>query len=90
MALLQIPSKLFTYRKTIKLTIMTNDEKMQNLFQTEKKKYVSPEIDVIKIQMESGIAAASASVTPVTVNGAADQVVTDWEGTDDTTITTGF
>ncbi|MCL1668180.1 hypothetical protein M2T82_08920 [Elizabethkingia ursingii] len=69
---------------------MTNDEKKQSLFQTEKKKYVSPEIAIIRIEMESGIAAASASVTPVTVNGASDQVPTDWEGTDDTTINTGF
>ena len=69
---------------------MTHDEKKQSPFQTEKRKYVSPEIYVIQIEMESGVAAASASVTPVTVNGATDQIATEWEGTDDTTITTGF
>ncbi|WP_407481977.1 hypothetical protein [Elizabethkingia meningoseptica] len=69
---------------------MTHDEKNESIFLTERKTYVSPVIDVILIEMEYGIAAASASVTPVTVNGATDQVATDWEGSDDTTITTGF
>ncbi|MET7038276.1 hypothetical protein [Elizabethkingia miricola] len=56
----------------------------------EKKDYFPPSLEVIIVEMECGIAANSASVSPVTVNGDVDQISTDWNGNDDTTITTGF
>lgn len=52
---------------------------------TQKKEYVPPKVSVILIEMEQGIAAGSARVTPVS---ATSQVEQEWEtGTDrDTTI----
>ena len=42
------------------------------------------------VEMECGIAANSAAVSPVTVGGETDQVQTDWNGNDDTTINASF
>ncbi|MCT4074892.1 hypothetical protein HZP85_19740 [Elizabethkingia anophelis] len=56
----------------------------------EKKNYVCPTLDVMFVEMECGIAANSAPVSPVTVGGNTNQVPTDWNGNDDTTINTGF
>ena len=55
-----------------------------------KKTYLSPEITVINIEMEEGVASGSATVTPVEVNGNVDSVSTDWGGSDTTTIDTPF
>lgn len=55
-----------------------------------KKKYISPMLDVMIVEMECGIAANSAAVYPATVDGNTDQVQTDWNGNDDTTINTSF
>ncbi|QQM27381.1 hypothetical protein [Elizabethkingia sp. M8] len=56
----------------------------------EKRKYISPTLDVMIVEMECGIAANSAAVSPVTVGGKTDQVQTDWNGNDDTTISASF
>ncbi|MCL1670974.1 hypothetical protein [Elizabethkingia ursingii] len=56
----------------------------------EKKDYYPPVIEVTIIEMECGIAANSAAVSPVTVDGNADQVQTDWNGNDDTIIHTEY
>ncbi|WP_395763001.1 hypothetical protein ACH34F_04520 [Elizabethkingia anophelis] len=56
----------------------------------EKRKYISPTLDVMIVEMECGIAANSAAVSPATVGGNTDQVQTDWGGNDDTTIETPF
>lgn len=56
----------------------------------EKKNYVAPTTDILHVEMECGIAANSAAVSPVTVGGNTDQVQTDWGGNDDTTIETPF
>ncbi|MDQ8748591.1 hypothetical protein [Elizabethkingia miricola] len=53
----------------------------------EKKDYFPPSLEVIIIKMECGIAANSASVSPVTE---VDQISTDWNGNDDTSISAGF
>ena len=56
----------------------------------EKRKYISPTLDVMIVEMECGIAANSAAVLPPTVSGNTDQVQTDWNGNDDTTIDAVF
>ncbi|MDV3854134.1 hypothetical protein CMT56_15065 [Elizabethkingia anophelis] len=56
----------------------------------ENRKYISPTLDVMIVEMECGIAANSAAVSPVTVGGNTDEVATDWNGNDDTTINTPF
>ncbi|MDV4042212.1 hypothetical protein CMT37_05140 [Elizabethkingia anophelis] len=57
----------------------------------EKKEYITPCISVINVEMEQGIAAGSATVTPgVDINGNVDTVSTDWGGSDTTTIDTPF
>ncbi|HCD9234057.1 TPA: hypothetical protein NEG48_001030 [Elizabethkingia anophelis] len=57
----------------------------------DKKEYVAPSISVINVEMEQGIAAGSATVTPgVDINGNIDSVNTDWGGSDTTTIDTPF
>ncbi|MDX8571850.1 hypothetical protein OZ666_09160 [Elizabethkingia sp. HX QKY] len=56
----------------------------------KKKDYYPPIIDVIIIEMECGIAANSAAVSPVTVGGNTGQVQTDWNGSDDTVIHTEY
>jgi len=56
----------------------------------EKRKYISPTLDVMIVEMECGIAANSAAVSPAAVGGNTDQVKTDWNGNDDTTIDAVF
>ncbi|WP_407500697.1 hypothetical protein [Elizabethkingia anophelis] len=58
---------------------------MKKKTKTQKKEYVPPKVKVTLIEMEQGIAAGSARVTPVSAGG---QVEQEWEtGTDrDTTI----
>ncbi|HFK5570243.1 hypothetical protein BAX97_11935 [Elizabethkingia meningoseptica] len=56
----------------------------------EKRKYISPTLDVMIVEMECGIAANSAAVSPLTIGGNTDQVQTDWNGNDDTTIHTEY
>jgi len=56
----------------------------------EKRKYISPTLDVMIVEMECGIAANSTAVSPVTVDGNTDQVQTGWGGDDDTTINAPF
>ncbi|MCL1690171.1 hypothetical protein CMU59_18405 [Elizabethkingia anophelis] len=56
----------------------------------EKRKYISPILDVMIVEMECGIAANSAGVSPITVNGNTDEVQTDWNGNDDATIDVPF
>ncbi|OPC52985.1 hypothetical protein BAY06_02385 [Elizabethkingia anophelis] len=56
----------------------------------EKRKYISPTLDVMIVEMECGVAANSAAVSPATVGGNTDQVQTDWNGNDDTTINAPF
>ncbi|MCL1671539.1 hypothetical protein [Elizabethkingia ursingii] len=67
-------------------------EKQKEFFKEtqEKKNYLPPTLEVINVEMECGIAANSAAVLPVTIGGNADQVQTDWNGNDDTTIGTAF
>lgn len=56
----------------------------------EKKDYSAPTLNTILIEMECGIAANSAAVSPVTVGGNIDEIQTDWNGNDDTTISSPF
>ncbi|WP_407512144.1 hypothetical protein [Elizabethkingia miricola] len=56
----------------------------------EKKDYSAPTLNTILIEMECGIAANSAAVSPGTVGGNTDPVSTEWGGNDDTTIDTPF
>ncbi|HAY3537103.1 hypothetical protein KRE40_13095 [Elizabethkingia meningoseptica] len=56
----------------------------------EKRKYISPTLEVMIVEMECGIAANSAAVSPATLNGNTDQIQTDWNGNDDTTINAPF
>ena len=72
---------------------MRKKEQIKNRFlatPTCKKSYVAPTIDILLVEMECGIAANSAAVSPVTVGGNTDQIQTDWGGSDDTTIETPF
>ena len=62
----------------------------QEVAHKTKKAYLSPEITVIEVEMEEGVASGSATVTPVEVNGNTDTVSTDWGGSDTTTIDTPF
>lgn len=56
-----------------------------------KRKYISPVLEVVFIEMEQDIAAGSASVNVgVDVSGNASPVDTDWGGSDDTIIDTPF
>ncbi|MCT3918021.1 hypothetical protein CMU59_17600 [Elizabethkingia anophelis] len=55
-----------------------------------KKPYLSPTLDVTRVEMEYGIAAGSAPVSPVSVNGNVDQIQTDWENDDNQTVTAPF
>ncbi|HCD9236746.1 TPA: hypothetical protein NEG48_003794 [Elizabethkingia anophelis] len=54
------------------------------------KNYLPPTINVTIVLMEYGIAAGSASVSPVAVGGNVDQIQTEWNGNDNTTIDTPF
>ncbi|MDV3928442.1 hypothetical protein [Elizabethkingia anophelis] len=56
----------------------------------EKKRYLRPTVDVIIVEMECGIAANSAPSSPVTVNGNTEEVPTDWNGNDDTSVNVPF
>ncbi|MCP1252404.1 hypothetical protein NK212_11130 [Elizabethkingia sp. S0634] len=56
----------------------------------EKKDYISPTLDIMIVEMECGIAANSAATSPVTVGGNTDQVQTDWNGNDDSTVGAPF
>ncbi|AQW90089.1 hypothetical protein [Elizabethkingia anophelis] len=70
---------------------MRKKEQIENRFPalpTCKKNYVTPTIDILLVDMECGIAANSAAVSPVTVGGNTEQVQTDWNGNNDTTIET--
>ncbi|MCL1671529.1 hypothetical protein [Elizabethkingia ursingii] len=72
---------------------MKKQQKTQEEFfkqNQEKRNYAPPSLDVIIVEMECGIAANSSAVSPVTVNGNTDQVQTDWNGNDDTTINAPF
>ncbi|WP_337085053.1 hypothetical protein [Elizabethkingia anophelis] len=67
---------------------MKNKQKTQGGLRVEVKErrnYIPPLLEIIAIEMECGIAAASAAVVP-------DQnpTDTDWNGSDDTTIDTPF
>ncbi|MDV2444928.1 hypothetical protein [Elizabethkingia anophelis] len=67
-----------------------NEEKKEKAKEIAKWTYLAPQIFVEEIEMEQGIAAGSATVTPGVVNGNTDSVSTDWGGTDTTTIDTPF
>ncbi|WP_395762463.1 hypothetical protein ACH34C_09710 [Elizabethkingia anophelis] len=68
-----------------------NQDNSKSMVQdAEKKSYLAPSVSVIHIEMEQGIAAGSATVTPGVVNGNTDNVSTDWGGSDTTTIDTPF
>ncbi|AJW65252.1 hypothetical protein VO54_03827 [Elizabethkingia miricola] len=72
---------------------MKKKQKTQKEFHLEtreKKNYLPPTLDVMIVEMECGIAANSAAVSPPTVGGNTDQVQTDWNGNDDTTISKPF
>ncbi|WP_336667801.1 hypothetical protein [Elizabethkingia anophelis] len=56
----------------------------------KKKDYIPPKLEVEIVEMECGMAANSAAVSPQTVNGNTDEAQTDWNGNDDTTIDTPF
>ncbi|HFK5585712.1 hypothetical protein AB2S31_14195 [Elizabethkingia anophelis] len=56
----------------------------------EKKDYCPPVIEVTIIEMECGIAANSAAISPVTVGGTVDLVPTDWSESDNTVIHTEY
>ncbi|CAM3286870.1 hypothetical protein [Elizabethkingia anophelis] len=56
----------------------------------KKKDYIPPKLEVEIVEMECGISANSAAVSPQTVGGNTDQVQTDWNGNDDTTTDTPF
>ncbi|MDV3949341.1 hypothetical protein CMT75_12540 [Elizabethkingia anophelis] len=56
-----------------------------------KRKYISPVLEIVLIEMEQGIAAGSASINVgVDVSGNANPIDTDWGGSDDTIIDTPF
>ncbi|KUY29914.1 hypothetical protein ATB96_17485 [Elizabethkingia ursingii] len=64
---------------------------MEKATNCQKKSYITPSFSVIHVEMEQGIAAGSATVTPgVDINGNVDTVSTDWGGSDTTTIDTPF
>ncbi|HIB8181818.1 TPA: hypothetical protein ACWX1I_003231 [Elizabethkingia anophelis] len=55
------------------------------------KEYLPPQIEVTHVEMEHGIAAASANVVPAMINGdTAAPLPTEWEGTDTPSIETPF
>lgn len=60
------------------------------LYSKDMKNYLPPTINVTIVLMEYGIAAGSASVSPVAVGGNVDQIQTEWNGNDNTTIDTPF
>ncbi|WP_407494333.1 hypothetical protein [Elizabethkingia anophelis] len=51
-----------------------------------KREYVSPTILVETIELENGITANSAVVSPSVTSGSADPVPTDWNTSNDTTL----
>ncbi|MCT4288144.1 hypothetical protein HZP25_15675 [Elizabethkingia anophelis] len=51
-----------------------------------KKEYLTPKVEVTFVEMEQGIAAASATVSPVLTNGNTDPVATDWNTTEDNNV----
>lgn len=57
---------------------------------SNKKDYFPPTLELTIVEMECGLAANSGPVSPLTVGGNAAEVPTDWNGNDDTTITTPF
>ena len=73
---------------------MIGDKTNQDLLDVkevkEKRDYYPPVISVTVVEMEYGIAAGSAAVSPASVSGNTDAVSTEWNGNDDTTIDTGF
>ncbi|WP_454059227.1 hypothetical protein [Elizabethkingia ursingii] len=79
--------KLLKFKEPSRL----NQDNSKSIVQdNEKKSYLAPFVSVINIEMEQGIAAGSATVTPGLVNGNTDAVSTDWGGSDTTTIDTPF
>lgn len=44
--------------------------------ETEKKDYIAPELEVIRVEMEQGIAAGSATVNPADNN---NEIKDEWE-----------
>ena len=55
-----------------------------------RKEYVAPVLEVAFIEMEQGIAAGSASVSPLSTSGNTNAVQTNWGGNDDTEIFTPY
>ncbi|KAF5291731.1 hypothetical protein FQR65_LT20413 [Abscondita terminalis] len=51
----------------------------------KKKNYISPSLEVIMVEMESGLAIESAAVIPVQVDGSTSEVTTTWTNEDETT-----
>ncbi|MDX8569356.1 hypothetical protein OZ668_15250 [Elizabethkingia sp. HX XZB] len=51
---------------------------------------MAPLLKIEIVELEQGICAGSASVTPGTTGGNVDPVATDWEGSDDTSIDSPF
>ncbi|AQW94709.1 hypothetical protein CMU89_18800 [Elizabethkingia anophelis] len=56
----------------------------------EKKTYIPPILEVIFVELESGIAASSVFVSPTSVDGNTDQIQTDWAGSDNQIIEVPF
>lgn len=56
----------------------------------EKREYIVPIIKVEIVELEQGICAGSASVTPGMTGGNVDPIATDWEDNDDTSIDSPF
>lgn len=61
-------------------------EFLEEEIEKKKKKYIPPIVEVVFVEMECGVAANSAAVSPATVGGNTAQVNTDWNGNDDTTL----
>ncbi|HFI4797879.1 hypothetical protein [Elizabethkingia anophelis] len=56
----------------------------------EKKTYTPPVLEVLEVEMECGVAAASATLSPSVTNGNVDPVQTNWTGDDSTEVVTPF
>ncbi|WP_337084496.1 hypothetical protein [Elizabethkingia anophelis] len=68
------------------------EKKRTTLATSVRKVYIPPVIEVILVEIECGIAANSAPVSPGSTNGNTNSVQTDWngDGNDNTNIETPF
>ncbi|MDV3769248.1 hypothetical protein [Elizabethkingia sp. M8] len=56
------------------------------LVEIKKKSYTCPKMEIDYVEMEEGIASGSAQASPGMTGGNVDQVSTEWDSRDDSTI----